>query len=294
MPKQAKSSSGSSSPLSRMSSTPPSSPPQHSPIIDVDSDLDKDFLNDSEKAIHEENEKARLANQQQEQKQDKRKGRKKAPIKDREAKAQELAELLNKCEQFTGILKGNSKSLGQVGRDFDGNLLGGQNIEMSEQPGNIVGGTLRPYQLEGLTWMYDIAFQSMSGILADEMGLGKTIQTISLVAKLRESGYKGPFLVVAPMSTLSNWDEEFAKWLPSVPLVKYHGAPPHRQEMFRKDIMKNYSEEVLQFEVDGKVVKRREGRVTDDFPVVLTTPEIVMRDAKDLIKIRWGIIFIVS
>lgn len=234
-----------------------------------------------------------MANEQQELRQKKR-GRKKAPIKDREAKAQELQELLNKCEQFTGILKNNSKSLGQVGRDFDGNPLGGHNIEMSEQPGNIVGGQLRPYQLEGLTWMYDIAFQSMSGILADEMGLGKTIQTISLVAKLRESDYKGPFLIVAPMSTLSNWDEEFAKWLPSVPVAKYHGAPAHRQEIFQTRIQKNYSEEVLSFEVDGKTTKRREGRVTDNFPVVLTTPEIIMRDAKDLIKIRWGIIFIVG
>ncbi|PVH82662.1 hypothetical protein DL98DRAFT_586260 [Cadophora sp. DSE1049] len=291
MAPQSKVSVGSSSPASRLSSTPPSSPPEQTPIIDVDSELDQDFLNDEEKAIHAENEKARLANEQQEIKQNKR-GRKKAPIKDREAKAQELAELLNKCEQFTGILKNNSKSLGQVGRDFDGNMLGGHNIEMSEQPGNIVGGQLRPYQLEGLTWMYDIAFQSMSGILADEMGLGKTIQTISLVAKLRESDYKGPFLIVAPMSTLSNWDEEFAKWLPSVPVVKYHGVPAHRQDIFKSRIQKNYSEEVLTFEVDGKTMKRREGRVTDEFPVVLTTPEIIMRDAKDLIKIRWGIIFI--
>ncbi|KAH7313094.1 SNF2 family N-terminal domain-containing protein [Rhexocercosporidium sp. MPI-PUGE-AT-0058] len=291
MARNSKASTSPSSPTSRLSSTPPSSPPEQSPIMDVDSELDQDFLNDEEKAIHAENEKARLANEQQEIKQNKR-GRKKAPIKDREAKASELAELLNKCEQFTGILKNNSKSLGQVGRDFEGNMLGGHNIEMSEQPGNIVGGQLRPYQLEGLTWMYDIAFQSMSGILADEMGLGKTIQTISLVAKLRESDYKGPFLIVAPMSTLSNWDEEFAKWLPSVPVVKYHGAPAHRQEIFKTRVQKNYSEEVLSFEVDGKLMKRREGRVTDDFPVVLTTPEIIMRDAKDLIKIRWGIIFI--
>ncbi|KAL2060940.1 hypothetical protein VTL71DRAFT_8992 [Oculimacula yallundae] len=292
MVRKSKASVTSSSPAPRASSTPPSSPPSDSPIMDIDSELDQDFLNDEEKAIHAENEKARLANEQAEVKASNKRGRKKAPIKDREAKAQELAELLNKCEQFTGILKNNSKSLGQVGRDFEGNVLGGQNIEMSEQPGNIVNGQLRPYQLEGLTWMYDIAFQSMSGILADEMGLGKTIQTISLVAKLRESDYKGPFLIVAPMSTLSNWDEEFEKWLPSVPVVKYHGAPAHRQEIFKTRIQKNYSEEVLSFEVDGKTVKRREGRVTDDFPVVLTTPEIIMRDAKDLIKIRWGIIFI--
>jgi ATP-dependent DNA helicase len=31
---------------------------------------------------------------------------------------------------------------------------------------------MRDYQLEGLTWMYEICIQGMSGILADEMGLG--------------------------------------------------------------------------------------------------------------------------
>jgi ATP-dependent DNA helicase len=36
----------------------------------------------------------------------------------------------------------------------------------------MVGGTMRDYQLEGLTWMFEICSQGMSGILADEMGLG--------------------------------------------------------------------------------------------------------------------------
>ena len=44
------------------------------------------------------------------------------------------------------------------------------------------------------------------------MGLGKTIQTIALLAHLLERGVPGPFLVVAPLSTLSNWSHEFAKW----------------------------------------------------------------------------------
>ena len=50
----------------------------------------------------------------------------------------------------------------------------------------------------------------MSGILADEMGLGKTIQTISLIALLREKyNYLGPDLIIAPLSTLSNWVQEY-------------------------------------------------------------------------------------
>jgi SWI/SNF-related matrix-associated actin-dependent regulator of chromatin subfamily A member 5 len=50
----------------------------------------------------------------------------------------------------------------------------------------------------------------INGILADEMGLGKTIQTISLIAFLRENkGVLRHFLIVAPKSTLGNWMLEF-------------------------------------------------------------------------------------
>lgn len=39
----------------------------------------------------------------------------------------------------------------------------------------------------------------------------KTLQTISFLAFLREKGTYGPFLVVAPVSTLANWIDEFEK-----------------------------------------------------------------------------------
>lgn len=39
------------------------------------------------------------------------------------------------------------------------------------------GGTLHPYQLEGLNWLRFSWAQATDTILADEMGLGKTVQT---------------------------------------------------------------------------------------------------------------------
>lgn len=36
----------------------------------------------------------------------------------------------------------------------------------------IVGGTMRPYQLEGLNWLIKLHDSNINGILADEMGLG--------------------------------------------------------------------------------------------------------------------------
>jgi len=46
---------------------------------------------------------------------------------------------------------------------------------------------LKPYQLKGLNWLYNLYEQGINGILADEMGLGKTVQSISLIACLAET-----------------------------------------------------------------------------------------------------------
>lgn len=70
--------------------------------------------------------------------------------------------------------------------------------------------------------------------MADEMGLGKTIQTISLLSYLIEfkKNY-GPFLIVVPLSTISNWMSEFDKWAPSIRKVVYRGNPATRNEVLR-------------------------------------------------------------
>ena len=71
---------------------------------------------------------------------------------------------------------------------------------------------------------------NLNGILADEMGLGKTIQTIGLITYLMEvKKNAGPYLIIVPLSTLSNWSLEFEKWAPSVNVVCYKGSPTVRR-----------------------------------------------------------------
>jgi SNF2 family DNA or RNA helicase len=55
-----------------------------------------------------------------------------------------------------------------------------------EQPEYLsqTGGTLHPYQLEGLNWLRYSWAHHIDTILADEMGLGKTIQTITFLYSL--------------------------------------------------------------------------------------------------------------
>ena len=68
---------------------------------------------------------------------------------------------------------------------------------------------LRPYQIQGVSWLVSMFQRRLNGILADEMGLGKTVQTISLLAHLAcRHGIWGPHLVVVPTSVLLNWDAE--------------------------------------------------------------------------------------
>jgi DNA helicase INO80 len=62
------------------------------------------------------------------------------------------------------------------------------------------------------------------------MGLGKTIQTIAFLCYLAEfKNIWGPFLVVAPTSTLPNWVNEFMKFAPELKVMPYWGTRDQRQ-----------------------------------------------------------------
>ncbi|CDQ85920.1 unnamed protein product [Oncorhynchus mykiss] len=91
----------------------------------------------------------------------------------------------------------------------------------------LVNGQLKHYQIKGLEWLVSLYNNNLNGILADEMGLGKTIQTIGLITYLMEhKRINGPFLIIVPLSTLSNWVYEFDKWAPTVVKVSYKVSSP--------------------------------------------------------------------
>ncbi|KAI1150638.1 SNF2 family N-terminal domain-containing protein [Nemania diffusa] len=262
---------------SSSASSPPSSPPPSEDLNPTKMAITSTF---TEQQMLTEEKKARAENTRAEAKRlAARRKRKKIELSPQEKarKVKELDELLRKSKVFSDILTQKTKALGRVGRDFDNHALADAGVELKKQPKIMSGGTMRDYQLEGLTWMYEICLQGMSGILADEMGLGKTIQVISLVALLREQEeYFGPHLVIAPLSTLSNWQDEFQKWTPTIPFVLYHGTPEERQQIFRDKIMKQY----------------QKGIPTGDFPVVCTSYEMVLRDHAALSKIDWAFIVV--
>uniref|UniRef100_A0A8D0D8D8 SWI/SNF related BAF chromatin remodeling complex subunit ATPase 2 n=1 Tax=Sander lucioperca TaxID=283035 RepID=A0A8D0D8D8_SANLU len=134
---------------------------------------------------------------------------------------------------------------------------------VEKQSSLLINGSLKHYQVQGLEWMVSLYNNNLNGILADEMGLGKTIQTIALITYLMEhKRINGPFLIIVPLSTLSNWVYELDKWAPSVVKIAYKGTPVLRR---------------------GLVPQLRSGK----FNVLLTTYEYIIKDKHILAKIRW-------
>jgi ATP-dependent DNA helicase len=157
---------------------------------------------------------------------------------------------------------------------YEGEGLGAQtDLVATEQPALITGGKMKHYQLEGLEWLKSLWMNGLCGILADEMGLGKTLQALSMIAFFKDNNISGPFLIAAPLSTVRNWIEEFKFWAPGIKTVLYHGSKDEREKIRRKQMKMN---EQSKFE----------------FPVVVTSYEIVMNDKKFLANYQWRYIIV--
>lgn len=72
---------------------------------------------------------------------------------------------------------------------------------------------LRDYQRAGYVWLSRLAEWGVGACLADDMGLGKTIQSIALVLA---RAMRGPTLIIAPTSVVSNWHTELERFAPDL------------------------------------------------------------------------------
>uniref|UniRef100_A0A452IKB3 Chromodomain-helicase-DNA-binding protein 7 n=1 Tax=Gopherus agassizii TaxID=38772 RepID=A0A452IKB3_9SAUR len=137
---------------------------------------------------------------------------------------------------------------------------------------------LREYQLEGVNWLLFNWYNTRNCILADEMGLGKTIQSITFLYEIYLKGIHGPFLVIAPLSTIPNWEREFRTWT-ELNVVVYHGSQASRRtiqlyEMYFKD-------------PQGRVIKG-----SYKFHAIITTFEMILTDCPELRNIPWRCVVI--
>uniref|UniRef100_A0A672JA51 Uncharacterized protein n=1 Tax=Salarias fasciatus TaxID=181472 RepID=A0A672JA51_SALFA len=159
-------------------------------------------------------------------------------------------------------------------------------IKFEHQPWyiNATGGTLHPYQLEGLNWLRFSWAQGTDTILADEMGLGKTVQTIVFLYSLYKEGHsKGPFLVSAPLSTIINWEREFEMWAPDFYVVTYTGDKDSRAII--RDNEFTFEDNAVK---SGRKVFRMKKDTPIKFHVLLTSYELITIDQAILGSITWA------
>ncbi|PSR90154.1 Protein CHROMATIN REMODELING like [Actinidia chinensis var. chinensis] len=148
--------------------------------------------------------------------------------------------------------------------------------KLDEQPEWLKGGKLRDYQLEGLNFLVNSWRNDTNVILADEMGLGKTVQSVSMLGFLQNAQQiYGPFLVVVPLSTLSNWAKEFKKWLPNMNVIIYVGTRASREVCEQYEFYTN-----------------KKGCRGIKFDTLLTTYEVLLKDKAVLSKIKWNYLMV--
>ena len=127
----------------------------------------------------------------------------------------------------------------------------------------LTGGKLKSYQIKGVKWLISLWQNGLNGILADQMGLGKTIQTIGFLAHLKGKGLDGPYLVIAPLSTLSNWANEIKRFVPSINAIIYHGNRKERDQIRMKYMPRT---------------------IGPKFPIILTSYEVALNDARKYLR----------
>ncbi|MDZ7344765.1 MAG: SNF2-related protein, partial [candidate division KSB1 bacterium] len=93
-------------------------------------------------------------------------------------------------------------------------------------------GELRPYQKQGLNWLYFLQEFRFGGCLADDMGLGKTIQALSILQNEKERGVTTPSLIVCPTSVLFNWEKEIQRFTPELRFLMHTGMDRRRLKQF--------------------------------------------------------------
>jgi SWI/SNF-related matrix-associated actin-dependent regulator of chromatin subfamily A member 5 len=206
------------------------------------------------------------------------------------AREKKMAFLMAQSDVFTSFLMGGSSAVGKEmssrskaakdagskrgkgSKQADAQALQDMDdaryTRVTQQPSIIKFGTMKPYQLEGLNWMIRLHDSGVNGILADEMGLGKTLQSISLLAYLREArGIEGPHIIIVPKSTVGNWMKELKRWCPAIKAFKFMGSKEER-------------------------AVQRETVVKQDFDALVLSYEVAIIEKAILQKIRWRYLLI--
>ncbi len=151
-----------------------------------------------------------------------------------------------------------------------------QHIPVQPAPVTLKG-ELRPYQLQGLSWLLFLREHGFGACLADDMGLGKTVQVISYLLSIQEKSFKHATipenqlatkasLIVCPTSVLGNWQKEMERFAPHLKVGLYYGTQRAKGEDFKTFV--------------------------DEYDVILTSYGMTHIDFEELSSVYWNSIII--
>ena len=162
---------------------------------------------------------------------------------------------------------------------------------------------LLPHQEEGLAWAQQLWEKEYpGGLLADDMGLGKTLQVLCFLewhhakSRLQESQRK-PYLIVAPIALLENWEAEYPKFFDEgvLDFVTLYGKALQTFKCEPDDAAASYVPEIKGAEHLPQL-RRQRGRLDvkrlRNANLVLTTYETVRDFQLDLGVIPWAAVVI--
>jgi len=176
-----------------------------------------------------------------------------------EADPEKIAQLLKSWHEAEELSDTNGVSLIEGLRLLSGaeNSLLGKGIDLSDENCEIQVGTalqnilerlkipgrnelpplpenlqniLRPYQLDGVKYLWFASTIGFGTCLADDMGLGKTLQILTLINLWKQAEILGnlPVLLVLPATLLANWQSENQKFTPDLNMAVLHPSViPH-------------------------------------------------------------------
>ena len=113
-------------------------------------------------------------------------------------------------------------------------------------------------------------------MLADEMGLGKTIMTMAFLDHMCKIWkIRGPFIVIAPLSTLDHWKKVAEEWT-QMNVVVYHDPKgwEGRQEIQRW--------EWFYTDITNKGTLSQKSRITK-FNLLITSYEVFNQDLQEML-----------
>ena len=209
-----------------------------------------------------------------------------------------MSRLLNQLEALRGLdtaHSGKALSLfegmrlisGLPVRDFanDGSLP--HHYQVSTQLNNFLNGTLtrpmpalpeataqllRPYQREGVRFLWEGTERGLGVCLADDMGLGKTLQVLTLLQLWQRAGVmaEAPVLIIVPPTLLENWRAEQRRWAPELKLEIFH--PKWRDTEAWKRLITDPEEAFAGVDValfSYQMIPRVKELATIDFPAII-------------------------